>query len=89
MLNKNRIKISMPVKHFLLLDKKNFYSLCRLFLLDDAENNYELFITVEDAETDTDFDRIMNFFSEVEVSKISRNALKITTIFGYVYIIKK
>lgn len=79
----------MPVKHFLLLDKKNFYSLCRLFLSNDAENNYELSITVEDAETDTDFDRIMNFFSEVEVSKISRNALKITTIFGYVYIIKK
>ena len=89
MLDENKIEIKMPGKHPLLLDKKSFYSLCRLFLSNNANCNYELFITIKGTKTDADFDRIRNFFSEDEVLNSPKNILRITTIFGYVHIIKK
>lgn len=88
MINKNKIEISLPIKHHLLLDKKHFYDLCRI-LISKNDKEYELSITVEDAETDTDFDRIISFFEKDEVLHSSKNTFRITTIFGYVYIVIK
>ena len=77
----------MPIKHPLLLDKKHFHDLCRLLFSDN--NTYKLFIIVEDAETNADFDRIMKFFSKDEILYSSKNTFRITTVFGFVYIVKK